>query len=142
MFLEIFTEAIVFLVGVLFTLLCSAVWLAPFFLLHRDAEKKRDDKAALLLKDWAMENGYSLIRQESIGLGPFLLKSSNQRVYEVVVADREGRMRHGWVLCGDWFMGMRSRYVKVSWDESAPEPTPAPTSLGENDPLWDDELDG
>jgi hypothetical protein len=92
-----------------------------------------------ILRDWADENGYTILFQER---GPLwaspLLPSGGQVVYRVVVEDCRGRRWRGWALCGGYLLGTSSRRVAVSWDQ--PGPLAAP-SWAKDEPLWDEQLD-
>jgi hypothetical protein len=73
-----------------------------------------------LLQQWAERNGYRIVEQDyrSFLKGPFFfIASKNQTVYRVVVEDKDGRRRTGWVRCGGWFLGLWSDTVEVRWDD-------------------------
>ena len=129
-------------------LFCGAffltAWLAYGLIVYRlvtGRKRRLREESGLLLDKWAAESGYAFVYRGERRYGAFFgRKSPSQQVYLVVVDDREGRRRRGWVLCGSDFVGMRSGRVEVVWDETQPMPTPR--SIPPGDPLWDRELDG
>jgi hypothetical protein len=72
-----------------------------------------------LLHQWADQNNYRIIRQEyRFFKGPYFWTSTKgQTVYYVVLEDREGNQRSGWVRCGSWWFGLLSDNVEVRWDD-------------------------
>lgn len=76
------------------------------------------DKSERMLREWAATNGYRVVDFERRWLrqGPFFVFSSkNQTVFYVTLADRESHVRHAYVRCGGWFLGMLSDQVNVEW---------------------------
>ena len=73
-----------------------------------------------LLRRWAEENGYRLLRQEYCWFfkGHFFWTSSRgQTVYYVVVEDPSGEVHRGWVRCGSWWFGLLSDKAEVRWED-------------------------
>jgi hypothetical protein len=73
-----------------------------------------------LLREWAAQNRYRIIRQEfrNFVRGPFCWTSTKgQTVHYVVVEDSDGNKRSGWVRCGSWWFGLLSDKVRVRWDD-------------------------
>jgi hypothetical protein len=73
-----------------------------------------------ILEHWAARNGYRLIDQSYcwFSKGPFFWTSSKgQTVYYVTVEDAAGRIRHAWVRCGGWFLGLLSEQADVEWED-------------------------
>ena len=72
-----------------------------------------------LLKIWAQDNGYEIIRSEfrMFRKGPFMLSGRSQTVYRVALRDEAGRTRTAWVRCGGWFSGVFRDQVEAKWDE-------------------------
>jgi hypothetical protein len=74
--------------------------------------------------------------------------SGAQGIYHVTLAYQEGnaRLRSAWVRCGGWFLGAKTEKVEMQWD-GVSYPSPAPTAEAlplrpQDDPLWDQSLDG
>src|SRR4051812_45417745 len=77
------------------------------------------DRSNSLLRQWAANNGYHIVRQEYRHLrkDPFFWTSTKgQTVYHVTVEDSTGSRRSGWVRCGGWWLGLLSDHVEVRWD--------------------------
>lgn len=75
-------------------------------------------KVKNLLQHWADENNMKLMRLEArwFRLGPFMWTTSRfQLVYYVTVWDR-GKKRHAYVRCGNFWFGMMTEDIEVSWD--------------------------
>lgn len=73
-----------------------------------------------MLETWAHQNGYELLSREECWFfrGPFFWTSSKgQKVYKVTVSEAEGRVRHGYVRCGSFWLGLWSDNVDVRWDD-------------------------
>jgi hypothetical protein len=72
-----------------------------------------------LLKGWANENGYEFLHVEyrMFRKGPFFWSGRGQTVYRVMVRDRQGVERKGWVRCGSWWAGVFSDKAEARWDE-------------------------
>jgi hypothetical protein len=73
-----------------------------------------------ILQHWADQNGYRIIEKKYVQFfrGPFFWTSSKgQSVYRVVVEDRTGRRRSGWVRCGSWWLGVWIDQAQVHWDD-------------------------
>ena len=76
-------------------------------------------RAGTLLDRWAASNGFVILEREWRPLvrGPFFFTTSKgQEVYRVVVRDRVGTIRKGYVRCGGFLLGMLSDNVEVRWD--------------------------
>jgi hypothetical protein len=77
------------------------------------------ERSSSLLRQWAANNGYRIVRQEYCHFfkGPFSWTSTKgQTVYQVVVEDSAGTRRRGWVRCGGWWLGLLSDNVEARWD--------------------------
>ena len=72
-----------------------------------------------ILRWWAERNGFRLVAWEYrwFFTGPFWFRAKGQTVYRVVVEDRAGRRRAGWVRCGGWFLGLWTDKAEVRWDQ-------------------------
>lgn len=92
--------------------LCLVAFLVWFF--HRFGAR-----AQALLRNWAKDAGYQLLLADVrlFRKGPFLWSSRSQVIYRVVVRDREGQTRVGWLRCGSWWQGVFADQVEVKWDE-------------------------
>jgi hypothetical protein len=119
-----------FVIAVLAALFWALAW----------QRRRRWAESLSILRDWADENGYTILFQERgpLWASPFL-PSGGQVVYRVVVEDRQNRRWRGWALCGGWLLGTSSRRVAVSWNQPGPVVAPSPVK---DEPLWDEELDG
>lgn len=72
-----------------------------------------------MVKEWASQNGYSLLDADYALFfkGPFSLTTGKgQVVYRVVVLDRAGRTRRGWVRCGSWILGLLGDEIEAIMD--------------------------
>ncbi len=70
-----------------------------------------------LLKKWANENGFELVRmnQKKLYKSPFV-SSRHQEVFHIRVRDNKGRERSGWAKCGGYFLGFLVNKVEVTLD--------------------------
>ena len=79
----------------------------------------RGSRGRDLLAGWAAREGYELESADYCWFwhGPFWWRSGKgQVVYRVVVRDREGVVRRGYVRLGGMFLGLLSDEVAVIWD--------------------------
>jgi hypothetical protein len=77
-------------------------------------------RSSSILENWAASNGYRIVQKEyrNVARGPFFWTTARgQTVYRVVVEDRNGNTRTGWVRCGSWWLGLFSDDMDVRWDE-------------------------
>ena len=80
----------------------------------------RLSKSRMMVEEWAEHEGYHLLNAERRWLlrGPFFfLSDKEQDVYYVTVADAAGQIRHAYIRCGGWFLGMLSDQISVRWAE-------------------------
>jgi hypothetical protein len=73
-----------------------------------------------LLARWARQSRVELLRAERrlVSRGPFFWRSSDsQIVFRVTVRDRDGRVRHGFVRIGGWFLGVLSDQTAAEWED-------------------------
>jgi hypothetical protein len=73
-----------------------------------------------ILEQWTARENFRLIDGHSYWFfkGPFFWTSSRgQAVYYVTVEDDAGSVRHGWVCCCGWFLGLLSDHMDVEWDD-------------------------
>lgn len=73
-----------------------------------------------ILQGWAADNGFELVECEyrTFFTGPyFFRRSRGQVIYYVVVRDRDGYIRRGWVRCGGWFLGLLADDADVRWED-------------------------
>ena len=76
-------------------------------------------RAYAILDSWAAQNGYEIVekRQAWLNRGPFFWTSNkNQVVFLVIVRDRHGIQRKGWVRVGHWLFGMFFDQADVAWE--------------------------
>ena len=72
-----------------------------------------------ILNHWAARSGCKILQRNSAWLfiGPFFWTTNrSQVVFRVVVLDRAGTTRNGWVRCGSWWGGILSDAAEVRWD--------------------------
>ena len=74
-----------------------------------------------LLKEWAAEHGFEILRSEyrNLARGPFSWSSRGQAVYYVTVRDNRGTKRSGWVNCGGRFFGLLTEKAEVKWEHQS-----------------------
>jgi|SRR5947207_14862587 len=78
-------------------------------------------RGRFLLKQWAHENGYQVLRSQVrlLDAGPFRWSSSKRQFsYFVQVRDRAGSERSGWVRCGSFWRGLKSDKTEVRWKDT------------------------
>jgi hypothetical protein len=77
-----------------------------------------DEKAELLVTEWASANGWTLINLAyPFQNGSFKFSSrKNQHVFRVTLRDSAGEIATA-VRCGSWFVGMLSAKLNVNWLE-------------------------
>ena len=75
-----------------------------------------------LLARWAEREGYELLHVEHriLGRGPFWFSAKSQAIYRVVVMDRAGHVRKGFVRLGDWWRGVMADRVEARMDDPDP----------------------
>jgi hypothetical protein len=75
-------------------------------------------RANSILRNWALENGFEVLRFERCfftgGFGWFTT-SRNQIVYSILVRDRSNEERSGWLRCGSYFGVLFSNEAEVKW---------------------------
>jgi len=138
------------ILGSLFTVLCVLAWLAPFAYLAVVSQRRIDEAYRVHIKKWATQNGWEVVdcRQRWFGSPWMFSNSGAQGIYHVTVLYHEGqpRIRKAWLRCGGWLLGAEKERVEMRWDgvsQPLPAPVPEPLSpLPQNDPLWDQSLDG
>jgi hypothetical protein len=86
-------------------------------------------RAKSILRKWALENGFEVLRFErcffTAGFGWFTT-SRNQIVYSILVRDQSNDERSGWLRCGSYFGVIFSNDAEVKWKESPPDPSERP----------------
>ena len=99
----------------LFILGLSLVGLGCWFHYYRRRSRE-------LLNLWAEREGYKLLHCEHriLGRGPFWFSGKTQAIYRVVVLDKAGHVRKGFVRLGDWWRGIMSDKIEAKMDD--PEP--------------------
>jgi hypothetical protein len=137
------------IVGVLCSVLCGLPCLAPIAYLAFAAQRKTDETYRTHIKKWASENGWEIVHCHRRRFGsPWMLFNNAQGVYHVTVLYLEGqpRIRRAWLRCGGWFLGSMTERVEMRWDglsQPLREPAPRlPPSRQQDDPLWDQSIDG
>ena len=77
-------------------------------------------RAEDILRRWARNNGFKLLSAERrwFRRGPFFFwTSKSQVVFYVTVRTSDDRIRHGWVRCGSWFLGVLIDQAEARWDK-------------------------
>jgi hypothetical protein len=76
-------------------------------------------RARQIVKHWALENGYEILSAEYRWFcrGPFRWTTNDQAVYYVAIRKVDGQVKHGWVRCGNWLVGVLVNRAEVRWDE-------------------------
>ena len=77
-------------------------------------------RSQTLLGRWAAQNHVAILSSERRWLrtGPFFFRhGESQTIYHVTVRDTAGRVRHAYVRCGGWFLGLFSDAVTVKWTD-------------------------
>jgi len=71
-----------------------------------------------MAQDWAARNGLELeaLDVRLFRRGPFWWSGKGQVVYRMAARDEEGRLRHGWLCCGGWLLGVMEDKVEARWD--------------------------
>ncbi len=96
-----------------------ALFAAAVIVWFRYDIRRRHRRSDEILIRWARRHGYRIIRAE---LRSYLTGSFNppsmrgQTVYRVVVEDRSGEKRTGWVRCGSGLLGLISDKAEAWWD--------------------------
>jgi hypothetical protein len=76
-------------------------------------------KAHEIVRQWAKVTDVELLSAEKryLRTGPFFLDHARgQFVFRVVVRERAGAERSGWLRVGGWLVGVISDKTKVIWD--------------------------
>jgi hypothetical protein len=97
-------------------LVLLAVGIVSWFIFDSRRRHRRSDE---ILIRWAKRHGYRIIRAElkSYLTGSFNPPSTRgQTVYRVVIEDRSGEKRTGWVRCGSGWLGVISDKSEAWWD--------------------------
>jgi hypothetical protein len=138
------------ILGSLCSGLCALTWLAPFAYLAVVSLRRTDEAYRMQIKKLASENGWEIVKCERMWFGsPWMFSGSGaQRIYHVTVHYHEGRprIRRAWLRCGGWLLGAKKDKVEMRWDgvsQPLPAPVPEPPApRAQDDPLWDQSLDG
>jgi hypothetical protein len=138
------------ILGSLFSVLCVLAWIAPIVYLGLSLQKRTDEAFRANIKKWASENSWEIVNCQRRSFGsPWMFSITGAHgIYLVTVLYQEGqpRIRRAWLRCGGWLLGPKNERVEMRWDgTSRPLPTPAPeppAPRAEDDPLWDQSLDG
>ncbi len=76
-----------------------------------------------IIRVWAKEQGFELVSAQLRGLrqGPFLMQGGrSDTVHRIVVRERSGGTRAGWVLCRNGVFAMiHDRELVVKWDHES-----------------------
>ena len=73
-----------------------------------------------ILQKWADGYGFEILECERrwFRRGPFWWRTSeHMEVFRVLVRDRAGQVRGGYVRVGGWFLGLWSDAARVEWDD-------------------------
>jgi hypothetical protein len=80
-------------------------------------------RSRTILERWAERQGYRILRSQrrTLRRGPFFFFTARgQEVFRVTVEDAHGRIRHGFVRCGSFMLGILSDRAEVRWDPEPP----------------------
>jgi hypothetical protein len=80
----------------------------------------RSSRSGSMLEQWAQDNEVTLLSQDyrTFFKGPYFWTSTKgQMIFYVTVQDRHARIRHAWVRCGGYWMGMLSDHIDVVWED-------------------------
>jgi hypothetical protein len=138
------------ILGLLFSCLCVVSWLAPLAYLMIEIQQRTDEAYRAFIRKWASENGYEIARCDRRWFAsPWMFSASGaQGIYHVTVVYQEenARQRRAWVRCGGWLLGPKTEKVEMHWDgvsQALPPRTTAELPLRpQDDPLWDEAIDG
>lgn len=110
-------DAIFRFTGVLYLLISASCFAIPIGLLFFVILPEIARKAEIDLQDWALAQEMTLIsyHRDSGNRAGFLMPG--HVVYRIVVEDREGRRRSGWISPG-W--SLYPQRVKLKWDPASP----------------------
>ena len=78
----------------------------------------RFNRSRSILDRWASGQGIEVLNAEYrvLRTGPFFFRhDENQTVYYVTIRDQVGNVRHAYLRCGGWFLGLLSDAVAVEW---------------------------
>ena len=77
-------------------------------------------RATQMLEQWLRDNDFQLLQKSApwIKDNPFFLSSNrSQKVFKIVVRDKTGQIRQGWLRCGHALAGVAVSQVEVKWDK-------------------------
>jgi hypothetical protein len=78
----------------------------------------RGRKARQIARDWLAQNSVEVVRaRRSRLMNPFLWRIYYQIAYRIVVKDKNGVLRQGWLSIADWRFGLFPRTLEVCWDD-------------------------
>ena len=80
----------------------------------------RGGRADSMLTDWAQSSGLRMLAAErrTFFKGPFFWTSTKgQMIFYVTVEETGGQIRHAWVRCGGYWLGMLSDNFEVRWED-------------------------
>jgi hypothetical protein len=89
-----------------------------------------------ILERWAERNGYRILQAQrrTFLRGPFFFYTAKgQEVFRVTVEDPQGQVRHGFVRCGSFWLGVLSDRADVRWDPAPPYQPGFPVVLPQRD---------
>jgi hypothetical protein len=121
-------------------LLILGLWCALAYVSFRSRTKR----AMPIIERWAEQNGFRIVRLERrvYRAGPFTLFRTNvQLVFRVAVRDWEKQVRTGWLLVGNFIIGMLTDEVSVRWDRTPSDFAQSPSIAESNSSVWDRDLD-
>lgn len=79
-------------------------------------------RAQQMLDNWLRDNEFQLLQKSApwIKDNPFFMGSNrSQKVFKIVVRDKTGQVRQGWLRCGHALAGVAVSQVEVKWNKAS-----------------------
>ena len=89
--------------------------IVPFLLLANWGLKSWRDGHDKIVENWAIKEGYRLVKREPRIISPLIPYPPAQRVYRVVLEDFGGRTSDAWVRTGGPVLGQGSQKIEIRW---------------------------
>jgi hypothetical protein len=111
------TRLVIIIVDIVLTLSVLGIFLLGAYVSLRVWQYQHDE----VVDRWSQKAGYRIVSKEPRVIGsPWILYPPAQRVYRVVLEDRDGRLSNAWVRSGGAFLGPANPRIDVHW-ASGPE---------------------
>jgi hypothetical protein len=81
----------------------------------------------MILRQWEAHQPYTWVEYKWQRNYELSLRDafSRETFYQITVRNRKGRIRHGWLRCGSWWLGSFTNRVQVSWEPYEKQPNRA-----------------